>query len=540
MSIHTTLTNKSAKEKANIKGTEIANLNLTGEYIEQKYGLRIEIQSISKIEGGIEILARAWKDGKQLGFGADGSVEIERFRIFNPPIMVPDGTKSFVMVPHPITRVETLVERVNFKEDLSGALRESLAHTINIVAKDGKNIVPGKIGNTTSTFYPDAGKPGTSSVDGNPEYANAAAYATAHDAATGTIVDGNGTAILYHYNTISGGTYYIARALINWDTSAIPDGDTVSSATISLMPKAINSTAKSTAIVTATGASDNDYTTADYDGGTTTRVATDVAWTAYTLNAYYDFSLNASGIAQISKTAASKFFVRTAADVDNTAPTTDDSLGFYSADTAGTTSDPKLVVVHSVAALSISVSDQLNVTESVSITQINNISVSDQLNVTESVTLALISNISVSDQLNITESVSIYLDSFFISVSDQLTITDAPTVSRFQETELVSVSDQLDISESVQMEVNSTISVNDQVTVSESVSRTLSVDISVSDQLNITESVTVGITINLSVYDQLDITESVTKTVSEIARGLAKMRGNDNDYPLGMSDQTVI
>ena len=27
----------------------------------------------------IEILARAWKDGKPLGFGADGSVETERY-----------------------------------------------------------------------------------------------------------------------------------------------------------------------------------------------------------------------------------------------------------------------------------------------------------------------------------------------------------------------------------------------------------------------------------------------------------------------------
>ena len=200
------------------------------------------------------------------------------------------------------------------------------------------------------------------------------------------------------------------------------------------------------------------------------------------------------------------------------------------------------------STITISVSDQLNVTESVTMTLVQNISVSDQLNITESVSLVLVNDINVSDQITITESVTVETGPFSISVSDQLTITDAPTVSRFQETENVSVSDQLNVSESMQPEVNSTISVNDQVTVSESVSQTLSIDINVSDQLNLTESVTIGITINLSVYDQLDITESVTKTVSEIAKGLVYMRGNDQnlpvtltkqDYPLGFNDTSV-
>src|SRR3990167_3637881 len=97
--LNKTIQNKSAIEKSRIKSQEIGKLNLTGEYSNFQYGLRIEI--ISKVEAievggshGIELFAKAWKNGKQMGFGKDGSVEIERFRIFNPPILVddPNGT----------------------------------------------------------------------------------------------------------------------------------------------------------------------------------------------------------------------------------------------------------------------------------------------------------------------------------------------------------------------------------------------------------------------------------------------------------------
>src|SRR3990167_8130850 len=67
------------------RGTEFAGI-----YDSPQYGTRIEIISEVKnieINGqhGIELFARAWRGTQQLGFGSDGSVEIERFRIFNPP-----------------------------------------------------------------------------------------------------------------------------------------------------------------------------------------------------------------------------------------------------------------------------------------------------------------------------------------------------------------------------------------------------------------------------------------------------------------------
>mgnify|MGYP001597421519 CR=1 FL=1 len=196
----------------------------------------------------------------------------------------------------------------------------------------------------------------------------------------------------------------------------------------------------------------------------------------------------------------------------------------------------------------INTSDQLNLTEAVTMSGANFINVSDQLNVTESVTLEANNFINVSDQLNITESVTIFINPLFISVSDQLNITESVTTTLFQETLTLSVSDQLNLTENIQTGLDNYISVNDSVTVSESISMTLSVNVNVSDQLNITESVTLDLTSNISVSDQLDITESVTKTFSDPIRGLSYMRGFDQnlpvtmtkqDYPLGFNDTSV-
>ena len=133
------LENKSSKEKANIKATELAKLDFVGEYTDAKYGIKIEIQSLDKIEGGIEIFARAWKGDKQLGFGADGTVDIERFRIFNPPILVPDITGDIVLTS--IDPKTGVTKERRLREDLKQATLESLAHTIKVVGKENSNII---------------------------------------------------------------------------------------------------------------------------------------------------------------------------------------------------------------------------------------------------------------------------------------------------------------------------------------------------------------------------------------------------------------
>ena len=76
------LVGKTAAERANIKSEEIVKLQPTGSYQNAEYGLTIGVQSVDRSRVGCKIFARAWKEGEQLGFGPDGSVETERFRVF--------------------------------------------------------------------------------------------------------------------------------------------------------------------------------------------------------------------------------------------------------------------------------------------------------------------------------------------------------------------------------------------------------------------------------------------------------------------------
>lgn len=156
------LAGMSAKERANIKAAEIAKGNPIGVYQDATYGLRIEIQSISKIEGGVEIFARAWRGSAQLGFGEDGSVEWERFRIFNPPILVDDPAGDIV---REWTDDAGVLKQRTLREDPIAATREHLAHSISVIGKGGTGIIKGKRGNTTYVFCPDAHTESTS-VDG--------------------------------------------------------------------------------------------------------------------------------------------------------------------------------------------------------------------------------------------------------------------------------------------------------------------------------------------------------------------------------------
>ena len=184
----------------------------------------------------------------------------------------------------------------------------------------------------------------------------------------------------------------------------------------------------------------------------------------------------------------------------------------------------------------ISVSDQLNITESVTLTNIKNISVSDQLNITENTNLTRVSNISVSDQINITENVLLIGTEVYISVSDQIDLTENTT--QFLHAFFLSVSDSVTVSESVTSSLISNISVSDSLTLTENVTLTQVLNISVSESVDITESVERTLIVTLSVSDQINITESVTRVISDPKRGLAIMRGNDQQWPFAMDEGT--
>lgn len=329
-----------AKERANIKAQAVASLSLAGEHTVK--GLRIKIHSINKIDGGVEVFAQAWK-GKQLGFGADGSVDIERFRVFNPPLLVsdPEGdiVREFTYDGQTYTR--------KLREDPEEAIKQALAHTISLVGKESQ-IQKGKVGNTTSTFFSDAGGDGATEGS-NGTYATARSTGTAVDASSGF---GN---VNNQFRNIDG-KYYIHRTHIPFDTSAIPDTDVISAAVLSLFGVGKTDTLAvnpSFSIVDSTQASNTALLSTDHPNVGSTAYAT-IAYSALSASAYNDWTLDAPGRAQIVKTGFTKFACRNANEIASSAPATGgnnlEQFLCYLAERAGTTEDSKLVVTHAAPA----------------------------------------------------------------------------------------------------------------------------------------------------------------------------------------------
>lgn len=330
-----------SSEWATLKGMEISKVGSLQKIT--RYHYQIEIVTITPIERGVEVLVRAWNKNGAIGF-VDGTVEIERIRIFNPPILVPDPQGDIIYEwKNGVTG--TTYQRI-LREDPKEALLQSIEQTIFVMKRkyDASKIIKGKVGNTTSTFYPDA-----SNVDGRALITTAASWTAA--------VNGNGNFSDYNTTNLQLYTHIgdnrIDRLFALFDTSSIPDTDTISAATLSMY-----GVSKTTTLLTNNGvnitqanpAANNAIVNADYQATTpfTTLFATVIPYASLVTSAYNDFALNASGIANISKTGTSKFSVRLQGDIADVEPTgvSDQDLVFSGYSTSGTSQDPKLVVEH--------------------------------------------------------------------------------------------------------------------------------------------------------------------------------------------------
>ena len=357
---------RNLKDRANMKSRLISLQDYSQTYHNDKYDIDIQILSSHLIDGGIEVFAVAWRDGSQIGFGSDGTVEVERFQFFNPPILVDDISGDIIRSHVDVTDGKTY--SVKLREDPREALLQSLAHTIHIVGKDGSNIIPGKVGNTTSTFYPDANTESTS-VDGYAMYDvfpsdNTWSQVRSQNGTTSDDSGVGGTAVYLVADSDTNRWISIMRSFYLFDTSSIDDSDTVSSATFSVKYSSSLGTKTSNfggnvSLVESNPASNTAIANSDLEGNVsyTTKFASDAVLADFVDGTYEDFSLNASGIANISLTGVSKFGLKTDWDVDDTEPTWSsfglERLPLYFADESGTTNDPKLVVEHAAAAVDI-------------------------------------------------------------------------------------------------------------------------------------------------------------------------------------------
>lgn len=271
----------------------------------------------------------------------------KRMKLINGQILV---TSPFSPVPSPYSFIHEIV------------------HT---------SIVRPRVGLTTTTVYPDP-DPETTTVDGYvARDGQVETWATAHDNATGTGASAVATAsnMCYTAEGFTTNAKWVYRAVFLFDASAITDTDTIDSAVFSVFVTTIydeglgDNTKEYTVLCSSNPASNTTLATSDYDYNDfgTTAFSNTIADTTGTPNAYYDYTLNASGLAAVSKTGVTKFALRHGYDITNTEPIAASTYknngitGGRWADYTGTTSDPKLVITHSAGVVNVTVSPSAQV-----------------------------------------------------------------------------------------------------------------------------------------------------------------------------------
>lgn len=212
---------------------------------------------------------------------------------------------------------------------------------------------------TTDSFYPDA-HPESTSVDGS-------VFNAVTNQSWATVIGGAGTGsndttpIPYLFNIDSGTTAdkwdNADRSIFLFDTSAIPDGSTITAATITFTTNGVPvdnlNISPSVAVYGATPASNTALAGTDYANVGNTVMSGVLTWASIpkASSALITFTLNATGLAAISATGVSKFSVRNANyDVAGVAPTWSSNqysrIKVFSADAGSTTVAPKLSVTY--------------------------------------------------------------------------------------------------------------------------------------------------------------------------------------------------
>src|SRR3990167_10967868 len=191
----------------------------------------------------------------------------------------------------------------------------------------------------TSTFNPNA-NPESTSVDGQVG-AVSAVWATVRAAATGDQDVSDTATSIRIMGILSGANYFIFRGFILFDTSALNDSDTITSASMQVEVTAWGHS--DLYLVTSAPASDTAIVGADYnDVGTVAQTDTPLDGEATGTKTQ---ALNATGIGNISKTGITKFGLRQHQDFNNVTPTDVGETNIASAEHGTAAYWPLLTVV---------------------------------------------------------------------------------------------------------------------------------------------------------------------------------------------------
>ena len=180
---------------------------------------------------------------------------------------------------------------------------------------------------------------GYSSTQDGSLYVGNASYATVRSATTGTL----DTSTIYLGNELVG-IYYIYRGYLYFDTSTIPVGAIIISATLSIFGNGVTGPENDNIQIVSTTAHDT-LEAGDFDlVGSTPFNDTAPAFSTMSQVAYTVIELNASGIANIVLGGATKFALRAKRDIDGTTPSDRSFIQIFTSEDATEAKHPLLTV----------------------------------------------------------------------------------------------------------------------------------------------------------------------------------------------------
>lgn len=147
---------------------------------------------------------------------------------------------------------------------------------------------------------------------------------------------------------------YNHKTIALFDTSSLTASASVSSASASFNGDTTDNGDSiggfAIGLVSSNPASNTSLANSDYSNVGTTRYANDIAYSSWSTSSYNTYSMNATGISNISKTSITKLGLGANYFIDNSAPTWVNNLtsrvwGKF-AETTGTSTDPKLEVTY--------------------------------------------------------------------------------------------------------------------------------------------------------------------------------------------------
>lgn len=293
-----------------------------------RYG--IDILQADARQGEIEIFARVFRDGAQLGFGPDGTVDVERFVIVNPPVLVRDNDGEVVQTAN--GQQDRTIQR-RFRVDIAECLLDVLADMIQRGAKSGNKIIPGKEGRTTYTIF--------SANDGYIA-SNNATYSTAR---AGSDLNNLSSDIYVGQDRYD--SYDCYEGFVSFDTSSVLG--TVSSATLSLYGGVDGSTAADFT-VNARLKSYSTLDASDWVAGASLSALTLLATfntTGFSTSGYNVFTSQAAFLSNINQSGVTGIILSSSRHEAGTAVAannTDEYVRMHASVASGTTQDPRLVV----------------------------------------------------------------------------------------------------------------------------------------------------------------------------------------------------